>query len=135
VALCFGMFGAWKRGTNMIDRLWYATIFVKNFKQALEFYRDTLGLPLRFAHEDYGHASFATEGALFSLQRVEKDQESFSGRHTGVGFGTKDLDTEYERLKAKGVEFTQVPTKMSWGGYMSLFRDPDGNVLYLDQLR
>ncbi len=119
----------------MIDRLWYATIFVKDFKRALEFYRDTLGLPLRFAHEEYGHASFATEGALFSLQRVDGDQAHFAGRHTGVGFGTNDLDAEYERLKNKGVVFTQPPEKMSWGGYLSLFKDPDGNVLYLDQLR
>ena len=108
---------------------------MKDFAKALAFYRDTLGLPLRFADEAYGHASFATEGALFSLQRVEGDQSKFAGRHTGVGFGTKDLDGEYARLKAKGVRFAQVPTKMSWGGYLSLFEDPDGNVLYLDQLR
>ena len=119
----------------MIDRLWYATVFVKDFPRALAFYRDTLGLPLRFADEAYGHASFASEGALFSLQRVEGDQTSFSGRHTGIGFGTKDLDAEYARLKSLGVRFTQPPAKMPWGGYLSLFADPDGNVLYLDQLR
>jgi predicted enzyme related to lactoylglutathione lyase len=119
----------------MIDRLWYATIFVKDFPRALAFYRDTLGLPLRFADEEYGHASFATEGALFSLQRVDGKEANFAARHTGVGFGTNDLDAEYARLKAKGVRFTQEPTKMAWGGYLSLFADPDGNVLYLDQLR
>lgn len=117
----------------MIDKVWYATVFVKDFPRALAFYRDTLGLPLRFADESYGHASFATEGALFSLQK--DDRAEFSGRHTGIGFGTKDLDAEYERLKSKGVRFTQSPKKMDWGGYMSLFADPDGNVLYLDQLR
>jgi predicted enzyme related to lactoylglutathione lyase len=120
----------------MIDKVWYATVFVKDFPRALAFYRDTLGLPLRFADETYGHASFATEGALFALQRVEGEQaKTFAGRHTGVGFGTKDLDSEHARLKAKGVNFTQEPKRMPWGGYLSLFADPDGNVLYLDQLR
>jgi predicted enzyme related to lactoylglutathione lyase len=120
----------------MIDRVWYATVFVKDFPRALAFYRDTLGLPLRFADEGYKHASFATEGALFSLQGVDDEQaKTFVGRHTGVGFGTADLDGEHARLKAKGVTFTQAPTKMPWGGYLSLFSDPDGNVLYLDQLR
>jgi predicted enzyme related to lactoylglutathione lyase len=118
----------------MIDRLWYATVFVSDFSRALAFYRDTLGLPLRFADEQYGHASFATEGALFSLQRVDSAEANFSGRHTGIGFGAKNLDAEYKRLLAKGVRFTQAPAKMSWGGYMSLFADPDGNVLYLDQM-
>jgi predicted enzyme related to lactoylglutathione lyase len=119
----------------MIDRLWYATVFVKDFARALAFYRDTLGLPLRFVDEGHGHASFATEGALFSLQRVEGEQANFAARHTGVGFGCKDLDGEYERLKKLGVVFKQAPVKMSWGGYLSLIEDPDGNVLYLDQLR
>src|SRR5689334_3346286 len=119
----------------MIDRLWYATIFVKDFPRAVAFYRDTLGLPLAFADEKFGYASFRTEGATFSVAKVEGEQTNFSGRHTGVGFATKDLDGEYERLKAKGVTFTQVPTKMPWGGYLSLFSDPDGNVLYLDQWR
>lgn len=120
----------------MIDRLWYATVFVTDFPRALAFYRDTLGLPLRFADEEYGHASFATEGALFSLQKIEAGEAPrFSGRHTGIGFGTRDLDEEYEKLKSRGVRFTQAPTKMAWGGYLSLFADPDGNVMYLDQLR
>jgi len=40
-------------------RLWYATVYVRDFPRALAFYRDTLGLPLRFADEKFGFASFA----------------------------------------------------------------------------
>jgi predicted enzyme related to lactoylglutathione lyase len=117
----------------MIDRVSYTITFVKDFGRALAFYRDTLGLPLAFADEKFGHATFSTEGSQFKIQRVEGDQSSYSGRHTGIGFTTKDLDAEYARLKAKGVVFTMAPEKMPWGGYMSLFQDPDGNVHYLDQ--
>ena len=125
-----------ERGEGMIDRVWYATVFVTDFQRGLAFYRDTLGLPLLHADEKFGHAGFKTEGALFRMQKVSDEQtKSFSGRHTGIGFGVKDLDAEYERLKAKSVRFTMVPEKMAWGGYMALFADPDGNVFYLDQLR
>ncbi len=46
-----------------------------------------------------------------------------------------DLDAEYRTLSGKGVKFTMVPQRPPWGGYMSMFADPEGNVFYLDQLR
>ena len=44
----------------------------------------------------------------------------------------KDIDAAYEALAAKGVAFDMVPTDQPWGGRLALFRDPDGNVHYLD---
>jgi len=119
-------------------RLWYANIFVTDLKRAVEFYQNTLGLPLQFQEEQFGYASFAPEGIRLGVARVDpNDPESqpLVGRHTGIGWGVPDLDAAYARLKAKGVRFTMVPTKQPWGGFMATFADPDGNVFYLDQLR
>ena len=46
-----------------------------------------------------------------------------------------DLDAEHRRLSGLGVNFTMKPERQPWGGYLSMFADPEGNVLYLDELR
>ncbi len=119
-------------------QLWYVNVFVSDLKRAVEFYQNTLGLPLQFQEERFGYASFAPEGVRLGIARVDPNQpesSSLVGRHTGVGFGVPDLSAAYEQLKARGVRFTMVPTKQPWGGFMATFADPDGNIFYLDQLR
>ena len=56
------------------------------------------------------------------------------GRQTGFGFGVRDLEAVHKELASRGVEFTMAPTRQPWGGFMSMFADPDGNVFYLDQV-
>jgi len=118
-------------------RMWYATVYVFDLEEAVEFYRDRIGLPLRFMDEEFGYASFGAEGAGFALARVdpESEQAALVGRHTGIGLGVEDLEGAYVELRERGVEFTMPPTRQAWGGILSMFRDPDGNVLFLDQLR
>ncbi len=119
-------------------RVWYTIVHVRDFEHELDFFANRLQLPVRFSDEKFGHASFATEGALFSIQKIDAsrpEQAALTGRHTGIGFGVPDLDKTYAELSARGVKFTMPPTKQPWGGYMSLMSDPEGNVFYLDQLR
>ena len=114
-------------------RIWYVNVFVSNFEESLSFYRDTLGLEAVVNDPDFGYASFKTDGAGFAFART--DQAELVGRHTGVGWGVRDLDTTYKELAARGVAFEAAPAEQPWGGYMAIFRDPDGNQFYLDQLR
>jgi predicted enzyme related to lactoylglutathione lyase len=95
----------------MVSRVWYATVYVRDFARAMDFYENTLGLKLRFRDDQYGHGSFATEGALFSVQRVEGEKASMAGRQTGIGFGVVDLDAEHRRLSGLGVNFTMKPER------------------------
>ena len=46
---------------------------------------------------------------------------------------TEDVQSEYEALKARGVEFTEAPEERPYG-IDSGFRDPSGNSLRLTQL-
>jgi lactoylglutathione lyase len=119
----------------MVSRVWYTTVYVRDFARAMDFYENALGLKLRLRDDKVGHGSFATDGALFSVQRVEGKQSPMAGRQTGIGFGVADLDGEYRRLSGLGVKFTMKPERQPWGGYMSMFADPDGNLLYLDELK
>mgnify|MGYP002642002906 CR=1 FL=1 len=110
----------------------YVNIFVKDFDRAVAFYRDTLGLELRFADADFGYASFATGGAGLSLAHESEETGALAGRFTGVGLVVADLDATYRELTGKGVEFVMPPTAQPWGGTLALMKDSEGNVLYLD---
>jgi predicted enzyme related to lactoylglutathione lyase len=119
-------------------RVWYATVYVRDFASALAFYRDVLGLPLRFADEEFGFASFATAGAGFTIAKIDAadpEQRTLVGRHTGIAFGVDDLEKSYEAWRAKGVAFPLPPTKQPWGGTLAQLSDPEGNLLTVDQYR
>lgn len=118
----------------MDARLWYVNVYVSDFARAVAFYRDTLGLPLQMRDDAFSYASFATEGARFSVAKADPGS-GLVGRHTGVGLGVRDLPSAYEQLRSKGVQFTMLPREQPWGGFMAMFQDPDGNIFFLDQLR
>ena len=116
--------------------LWYVNVFVSDLARAIDFYQNTLGLRLKFQSEEHGYASFETGGPGFGVARVNPGSgEPQPGRHTGVGWGVRDLERAHRALSQKGVRFTMPPTQQPWGGFMAMFTDPDGNVFYLDQLR
>ena len=50
-----------------------------------------------------------------------------------IVFVADDILATYEELKARGVEFVDVPEKQPWGWWGS-FKDPDGNVFGMGQL-
>ena len=112
-------------------RLWYVNVFVADFERALNFYEDVLGLAAETKDPQFGYASFATAQVGFAI--VQTDDANLVGRHTGVGFGVKDLIASHRELAARGVEFSMPPEKQPWGGFMAMFRDTDGNTYYLDQ--
>jgi predicted enzyme related to lactoylglutathione lyase len=122
----------------MKARLWYVNVYVTDFPRAVDFYANTLGLPLAMREDSHGYASFATDGAGFAVARVDPENpehRALVGRHTGIGLGVADLDASYRELDRKGVKFTMPPQRQPWGGYMAMIADPEGNILVLDQLR
>ena len=117
----------------MISRVWYVTVYVRDFQGAVDFYQNKLGLTLKFADEGFGYASFATDGAGFSVARVGEEQASLVGGNTGIGLAGDDLDAAYAALTAKGVEFSMPPSDQPWGGRLATFVDPEGNEIVLDK--
>lgn len=111
-------------------RLAYVNVAVSDLDRSVAFFRDRIGLALKFSDAEFGYAEFDTPGAGFALAR----DPAAAGRHTGIGFAVEDLDAAHARLAEAGVEFTRPPTHEPWGGYMAIFADPDGNTFYLDQV-
>jgi catechol 2,3-dioxygenase-like lactoylglutathione lyase family enzyme len=114
--------------------LYAVRIFVRDWKRSLDFYSQTLGMPVRMANEDLGWAELGIGGAPLALERAQLgDPESHGllGRFVGVSLRVEDVAATYEQLRARGVEFVGPPEKQPWGGTLAHFRDPDGNVLTL----
>lgn len=110
----------------------YVTIGVRDLDRAVEFYRDTLGLPLQYTAPEFSYAAFDAGGTRFAIAAGAEETHGAGNRNTGIGLVVSDVDATYKVLAAKGVEFTMKPEKQPWGGYMGMFADPDGNVFYLD---
>jgi len=112
----------------------YVNIFVSNLDDAIAFYQGKLGLDIQFSSPEHGYASLAAGPIRLGLAVPGPDESQLIGRHTGVGLDVADLESEHTRLTGLGVEFPMPPAKQPWGGFMALMTDPDGNVLYLDQV-
>jgi uncharacterized glyoxalase superfamily protein PhnB len=46
-----------------------------------------------------------------------------------LDFEVDDVDAEYLRVDALGVEWVMAPTTQLWGNRSMIFKDPDGNLI------
>ena len=115
-------------------RLYAVRIFTYQWEEAVQFYRDTLGLEETFISEEFGWAQYRVGGAQFGVERCDpQDPETLTlvGRFVGASLEVDDIQSVYEDLSSRGVVFTEPPTRQPWGGILAHFEDPDGNVLTL----
>ena len=108
-------------------------LVTNNVPALASFYQEVLGVS---AEGDDVHIELHTEGAniaIFSVEGMESMAPlSMQGAGYGsfiVGFEVRDVDAEYERLKALDVEFVKLPATHPWGARSVWFRDPDGNIV------
>jgi lactoylglutathione lyase len=117
-----------------ISGIGYVNLFASDLDRAVEFYRDKIGLELQFAEKEHGYASFKAGPITLGIAVPGDDQKHLLGVHTGIGLVVDDLVAEHQRLVGLGVSFAMDPERQPWGGFMALVEDPDGNVLYLDEV-
>ncbi|MBC7098358.1 VOC family protein [Candidatus Bipolaricaulota bacterium] len=115
----------------MIRRIWDVTLTVADLARAVAFYRDLLGLPLKYRFPDY--AGFDVGGVELGLKTWGGLEPPRKGEPV-VNFLVDDIDRAYAELSAKGVSFAKGPEETPWGGRIALFQDPDGNTLQLTEI-
>jgi catechol 2,3-dioxygenase-like lactoylglutathione lyase family enzyme len=118
---------------------------------ALGFYRDTLGFELR---NDVGYNGMRwltvgppeqpdtaivlyppeAEPGLTDDERRTVAEMMAKGSYGRITFGTPDLDADFERLQAAGVDVVEVPTDQPYGVRDCAVRDPAGNLIRINQL-
>ena len=116
----------------MIKGLRGATIWSENIDNLLPFYRDLLGLPV--AIQFPGFAVLGEPGAptlALGTHSEVRGRNADAARHM-VGLGTDDVDADWKRLKAAGVEFVESPTDYGQLRIATL-KDPEGNLIQLLQ--
>jgi lactoylglutathione lyase len=82
----------------------HAIKFVEDMDRAVAFYRDALGLPLRFASPYW--SEFDTGAVTLALHPASERNPAGS---TQVGFTTADLAAVYAGREAAGLTFTAPP--------------------------
>ncbi|MBN1991959.1 MAG: VOC family protein [Anaerolineae bacterium] len=110
-------------------------LITNNVPVLVDFYTKVLGVKVE---GDNVHAELHTEGAGIAIFSVEGMESMAPLSMQGAGYGSvtiafevKDVDAEYERLKALDVEFVKLPATHPWGSRSVWFRDPDGNIIDL----
>jgi lactoylglutathione lyase len=119
-------------------RVSYAIVFVGDMKRSVSFYRDVLGLPLKF--ESPGWTEFATEGATLALHASEgatperEDPEKHPAGRCRPGLSTPNLDAFHAKMVEKGVPCVQAPRDL-FGARIAQYLDPDGLVISVSEER
>ena len=132
----------------MTVSLRYCHITVNDPDESLAFYRDALGLELR---NDVGSGGmrWVTLGSpdqpeleivlsAPSAGRSQADADALQelltkGVLSMVVFGTDDVDSLFEKVRASGAEVLQEPVDQAWGPRDCAFRDPSGNMVRINQ--
>jgi len=115
-------------------KLYAVRIFTVDWDRSVDFYQETVGLPLVFADQEFAWAEFDLGGAKLGIEGLEAGAahlDELVGRFVGVSLAVDDIDAAYAQLLDKGVEFTMPPQRQPWGGTLAHFKDPDGNVMTL----
>ena len=94
-------------------QLRYVIKFVADMDKAVKFYRDVLGLNLKF--ESAGWSEFATGETTLALHPAS--DKNPAGK-IELGFTVADVEAFYRVMSEKGVLFTMPPKKQDFGGVL-----------------
>ena len=104
----------------MAMKLAYAIHFVADMDRAVAFYRDTIGLTLKFSSP--GWTEFSTGSTTLALHPASNENPPGT---THLGLHADDIAGAHRALASKDVRFTREPTPQH-GITLAEFVDPDG---------
>lgn len=98
-------------------------------ERLIAFYRDVVGLR---PAPDVGPGAFALgQSYLIVSGHDEVRGPAADAKRCLINFVVDDLDAEQARLEAGGAAFVRSKGEEPWGGRISTFPDPDGNLCQL----
>ena len=110
------------------------TIFVSDMDRSVDFYTKILGLKLA---QRFGNHWASVEAGKLSIGLHPASSENPTGRNGSTVIGlelTGNIDDSVATLKQQGVKFRGAVSEDN-AGKIAYFEDPDGNLLYMIQLR
>jgi predicted enzyme related to lactoylglutathione lyase len=122
------------------------SLYVDDQEKALHFYTDILGFSKKadFSNGPYRWLTVASPDepngtelqlALNNNPAAKAYQQAiFQQNQPAANFVTDDVKGDYERIKARGGEFTMPPTDVT-GSTIAMLKDTCGNLVQLTQLK
>jgi len=122
----------------------FTRLLVSNFKACFLFYRDVLGFQAGYGTENDTYADFSTGEVIIALfDRHEMSAAVGTSRLPAdvraqdkvcLVFSVENVDVACRQLKAKGIHLEAEPSDHAdWGIRTAHFRDPDGNLIEINQ--
>jgi predicted enzyme related to lactoylglutathione lyase len=117
----------------MIKQFAGASIWSEDLNNLLPFYRDVLGLKVAMESPRYvqlGDGGMETPALGLGSHSEVHGPNTDPNRHM-VSFVSDDVQADWKRLKAAGVEFIEDPTDYGGGMQIATLKDPEGNLVQL----
>jgi predicted enzyme related to lactoylglutathione lyase len=122
------------------------SVYVEDQDKALRFYTEVLGFAKKadFSQGPFRWLTVASpeepDGAELQLALNNNpaakayQQAIFEQGQPAANFFTEDVKGDYERIKARGAEFTMPPTDVT-GATIAMVKDNCGNLIQVTQLK
>ena len=109
-----------------------STISTNKLQESKEFYMQYFDFRLVYESDWYVEliARDLPNGISFTLPQREEG-EFFNGKGLIISFEVDDVDAEYDRLKAEGVQIYQEMQDKPWGERSFVIDDPNGVHIYI----
>jgi catechol 2,3-dioxygenase-like lactoylglutathione lyase family enzyme len=108
----------------------FATVFVKDYPAAVEFYGKTLGLEHSVDYGKIPGGEFETGNLTLQILDAAAIGQEFRPSGHPLAFHVDDVEGTRKELESKGITFSD-DTMDSGVCHMAFFTDPDGNALLL----
>jgi predicted enzyme related to lactoylglutathione lyase len=134
---------SWQQEDEM--KIALTTVYVDDQEKALRFYTEVLGFVKKtdFSKGTYRWLTVASpeepEGTQLQLALDDNpaaktfQQAMFQQGQPAAMFFTEDVQADYDRMKAKGAEFSMPPTDVT-GSKVAKLTDNCGNLIQVTQL-
>ena len=122
----------------MFKQLDYVIVAVSDMEKSVRFYRDQLGMTLKFESKEW--TEFQTGPTTLALHPTRQVRAGTSGSSElvagacSLGVNVPDIEATFHELQSKGVKFVMNPTERAGEGIkLAVCLDPDGLQISMAQ--
>jgi lactoylglutathione lyase len=119
----------------MFSKIDYVMVHVSDMRRSVAFYRDTLGLRLKFESPGWsefetGTTTLALHGGARAANSQAASEAAPAAGTCSLGFSVPDLNRTYKELGERGARFVMPPTDQpNEGVRLAVCLDPDGTLI------
>jgi predicted enzyme related to lactoylglutathione lyase len=115
---------------SLVTGVDFTAVPVKDFERAVEFYGETLGLPLSTRYGKMNGVEFETGNLTLAVLDAGQFGIEFAPSKNAIALRVDDVAAAREALEAKGVQF-HGDIIDSGVCHQAFFSDPEGHALIL----